>query len=316
MIDRIFGGEAGMSAVKRRNSFERVLVDMNTQCDFLLPTGALPAANRAEVLPNIRRIMNWGRISGVPIISSLEAHRHGESQRGLPLHCVDRSSGQKKLPFTMMPRRMMLFGDNTLDLPIDPFRRFQQVIFTKRDRDFLSNPKADRLIHSIRADHYVVFGVIAEYCIKAAVLGLIARRQFAVVVSDACGYWSANEGELSLRQMEAKGAVLITTEELVTGSADARIKELAAARCMSSYEENEEAPHAETNSNGNGNGNGNGHSKRNGDGHHGKISAQGATPRTSRTIPEPEHDSDHLPIEVIRQRAKPGRTSRSPSELA
>lgn len=213
-----------MSHSTRSGPINRVLVDLNTQCDFLLPKGALPVSNRKEVLPNIRNLMNWARNKRLPVISSLEAHRPGEHVRGLPLHCVDRSSGQKKIPFTLLPKRVLLFGDNTIDVPGDIFRRFQQVIFTKRDRDFLNNPKADRLVNNLDVNHIVVFGVVTEYCIKAAVLGLLIRRHRVVVVSDACGCWSSADSELSLRQMDAKGAIVVTTDELISGRADERIQ--------------------------------------------------------------------------------------------
>ena len=215
-----------MSSSARRSPFSRVLVDMNTQCDFLLPRGALPVVNRLEILPNIRKIMNWGRIERIPVISSLECHRNGESSDGFPAHCIDRSTGQKKLPFTLMSRRIVIHGDNTLDLPLDPFRRFQQVIFTKRSRDFLSNPKADRLLNAIKVKYAIVFGVLAEHCVKIAVLGLLARRRRIIVVKDACGYWCAADGELAFRQMGAKGAILATTEELLSGAAEANLRPL------------------------------------------------------------------------------------------
>lgn len=212
-----------MSSSSRANPFNRILVDMNTQCDFLLPRGALPVCNRKSIVPNIQKLMNWARIQRLPIISSLEAHRPGEPIKGLPLHCVDRTKGQKKLPFTLMPKRVLLFGDNTIDVPLDIFRKFQQVIFTKRDRDFLNNPKADRLVNSIDVNHVVLFGVVTEYCIKSAALGLLTRRHRVVVVTDSCGHWSAADQELSFRQMDAKGALLVTTDELISGAADERI---------------------------------------------------------------------------------------------
>ncbi|HVP13824.1 MAG TPA: isochorismatase family protein [Phycisphaerae bacterium] len=213
-----------MNSPMRRSSFDRILVDMNTQCDFLLPNGAVPVANRSQILPNIRKLMNWGRIGELPVVSSLECHRPGESLNGLPSHCVDRSGGQRKLPFTLMARRIIIHADNTLDLPLDPFRRYQQLIFTKRNVDFLANPKADRLVNSIFVGHVVVFGVLAEQCVKAVVLGLLTRQIKTVVVTDACGYWCAAEADLALRQMEAKGAILVTTEELLSGAADAKVR--------------------------------------------------------------------------------------------
>ena len=51
----------------RQVVFDRVLVDLNTQCDFLLSKGAAPVANRLTVLPNVRRVMNWARLPRRPV---------------------------------------------------------------------------------------------------------------------------------------------------------------------------------------------------------------------------------------------------------
>lgn len=213
-----------MASQARRCTYDRVLLDMNTQCDLLLPRGALPVTNRTEILPNICKLMNWVRRESLPMVSSLESHREGECARGLPSYCIDRSAGQRKIPFTLMPRRIMVMGDNTFDVPFETFRRYQQVIFTKRARDFLNNPKVDRFFQSIQLNHLVAFGVVAEHCVKAAVLGLLARQLRVAVVRDACGFWSADDCELAMRQMDAKGAVIVTTDELISGAVDERIR--------------------------------------------------------------------------------------------
>ncbi len=211
----------GVQSPKRQSSSNRLLVDLSTQCDYLLPNGAAPVTNRVAVLRNIRTIMNWAWISKASMISSLECHRPDEMMNGFPPHCVDRTWGQRKIPFTLMPRRIVLHGDNTLDVPLEPFRRYQQVIVTKRGRDFFSNPKADRLVDVTPAKLFVVFGVLAERCVKTAVLTLLARYLRVAVVADACGHWCASDAELAMRQMKAKGAILLTTAELVSGKADA-----------------------------------------------------------------------------------------------
>lgn len=216
-----------MSQQAQRGSAAHVLVDINTQCDFLLQKGAVPVSNRTAVVESVRKLMNWARLSRMPVISTLDCHRPGESLYGLPPYCMDRSPGQKKLPFTLLPKRVVLYGDNTLDVPNDPFRRFRQVIVTKRNRDFLSNPKADRLINALDCEYFVLFGMIAEHCVKAAALGLMARQRRVAVVTDACGYWSRTEASLALCQIEAKGAVLVTTEEMISGVAEARLKAAA-----------------------------------------------------------------------------------------
>jgi hypothetical protein len=45
------------------------------------------------------------------------------------------------------------------------------------------------------------------------------------VVTDACGAWSAAAAAQSMRQMDAKGAILVTTDELISGGADERIRD-------------------------------------------------------------------------------------------
>ncbi|MCK6483593.1 MAG: cysteine hydrolase [Phycisphaerae bacterium] len=206
-----------MSKGLRRAEPHRIALDLNTQCDFLLPRGAMPVANRSDILPNIRRLMEWIRAEGVPVVSSVDAHRPGEPMNGVPRHCIDDTQGQRKVPFTLLPRRVWLQADNTLDVPGDLFSRYQQAIMAKRSRDFLSNPKADRLMSDLSPKYFIVFGVATEICVKSVVLGLIARRRQVVLVADALGHWNAADADLAVRQMIAKGAVPVATEELVSG---------------------------------------------------------------------------------------------------
>ena len=203
-----------------RSSFNRILLDMNTQCDLLFPQGAMPVINRGEVFPNIGKIMNWARASSLPVVSSMECRRIGDVSRGLPPYCVDRSIGQRKAPITLLPRRIVMRNDNTLSLPPKPFHRFQQIILIKRSRDFLLNPRMDLLLHTVSANHMVVFGAVAERCVKSVVLGLLARQHRVGVVTDACGGWSISDVDMAIRRMAAKGAVLVTTDELISGAAD------------------------------------------------------------------------------------------------
>lgn len=208
-----------MGLVVRRNGFDRVLVDLNTQCDYFLPGGAVPVANRVDIIPNIRRLMEWARLQSIPVISTINAHRPGDASilRGAPPHCIDRTPGQRKLPFTLLPRRILLDGDNTMDLPNDLFSRYRQVIFVKRSKDLVGNPKADRLISELPARHLIVFGAIAEFCVKASVLALVTRLRNVIVVEDACGTWNSADAGISLRQMSAKGAFLMSVDQIING---------------------------------------------------------------------------------------------------
>lgn len=210
-------------------SYASILLDMNTQCDLFLSKGALPVVNRAEALSNIGRIMSWARLRSVPIVSSLESFHVDARAKGLPPYCIDRSLGQRKVPVTLLPRRTVVHDAHAIEVSQDLFNRFQQIILFKRARDFLSNPTVDRLFTSISCHHVFVLGAVAEQCVTVTVIRLLAQGHRVAVVTDACGTWDADAGAQAIRQMDARGAVLVSTDETVCGAADERLRELLPA---------------------------------------------------------------------------------------
>ena len=203
----------------------QVLLDVSTQRDFLDERGSVPVLNRVELLPNLRRVLNWAYEHRIPVISALDAHRQWEPLNGMPRHCVEGSWGQAKMPFTLFPERTMVEVDNSFTVPLDLLSRYRQVVFRKRTQDFLANPKADRLLTEMQVGEFILCGVGTEIGIKMLALGLMARQKRVAVVFDACGYWSRADAELSLRQLDAKGAALISAETLLRSKEDAEGRE-------------------------------------------------------------------------------------------
>jgi nicotinamidase-related amidase len=195
---------------------KRIIIDLNTQRDFLCPDGAVRVLNRRLVLPPLRMLMRWARRQRVPVISTVEAHRPGEPTNSNPRHCIDGTTGQQKLAFTLLPNRVLVEADNTHSLPLDLLDQHGQVIFRKRTRDVMNNPKADRFFSELRAEMMYVFGMTVENTVKPFVLGLLARRQPVTVIRDACGWWDPADADMAFRQMVAKGAQMLPTGELVS----------------------------------------------------------------------------------------------------
>ena len=193
-----------------------VFVDVNTQRDFLSPDGACPVANREAVICALRRAVAWAKRNHAPVVSAVDCHRREEvGARRLPQHCLDGTHGQEKIAFTVFGSFVKVEGDNTLSVPIDLFRRYQQVIFRKRTTDFFLNPKADRFLTQLPAAEYVIAGLGIEGSIKALALGLLARHKPVTVVIEACGFFDRSEAELTARLLEAKGVRLINVDELM-----------------------------------------------------------------------------------------------------
>ncbi len=215
-----------MLARRDGRAFECVVVDLNTQRDFCEPGGACPVTNLPVLVPALRRVIAWAKRNETPIISSVQSHRLWEvpadGQRGLC--CLDGTHGQRKLDFTLFPTRECVDVDNTLAVPPDLFRDCQQVIFRKRTDDLLTNPKADRFLSHLAADEFIVFGNGIECSVKALTLALLTRGKPVTVIVDASGYWDVSTADLALRQIAAKGARLITLDELALRRLDRKIR--------------------------------------------------------------------------------------------
>ena len=204
-----------MGVEENGHSFECVVVDLNTQHDFCDRSGRRRVANFVELIPALRDVIAWTKRYETPVISSVESHRADEMKGPHPdIGCIDGSRGQQKIDFTLFDDHERIEVDNTLVCSADLFSRCQQVIFRKRGEDLLCNPKADRLFNVLRTQEFVLFGVAIERSIKALALGLLAREKPVTIVVDACGFWSEATADLTLRQLTAKGARLITTEQL------------------------------------------------------------------------------------------------------
>lgn len=213
--------------IARRNgrAFECVVVDINTQRDFCDPEGAFPVTHLRELIPQFRHMIAWTRRNYAPIVSSIESHRPFElSDSGYPIHCVDGSSGQHKLNFTILPLHAWVETDNTLSVPLDLFGHYQQIFFRKRTDDLLGNPKAERLFSQLPVREYILFGTGMESSVKALALGLLARGKPVSVVVDACGYWNRATADLALRKIATKGARLLTVCELLSRKLERRYR--------------------------------------------------------------------------------------------
>jgi len=215
-----------MIRAKRR----QVLVDINTQRDFLLADGSACIRNHRRVLAHIRRMMAWARRRDLSIISTCEIYPDEEAHNGDPRYCIDGTPGQRKISYTLMENRIVFPADGNTDLPRDMLRRYRQVVLHKRCLDPFDEPRIDRLLSEICAAEFVLIGACAETAVKAAALGLLQRNKRVAVIVDAVGYHDNREAKMAFRKMEAKGARLIETRRLAGMS---HLRQVGVCNCES-----------------------------------------------------------------------------------
>ena len=200
-----------LQLVKSRR--KQIIIDIDTQKDFLLAGGKACIRNHRRVLEHIRRVMAWARSQHVPIISTAEVYPddNGESTIG---YCIDGTDGQKKICYTLFKDRISFAADGNTDLPRDMLRQHRQIILHKRCVDPFNEPRIDRLLSEVRANEFILVGASLEGAVKMTALGLLQRGKKVTIIVDAVGTHNNKDAKLALRKMETKGAKLVETKKL------------------------------------------------------------------------------------------------------
>jgi len=191
----------------------QVLIDINTQRDFLLADGNACTTNHRRVLANIRRVMAWARNRHTPVISTCEVYSNNNGGSEIN-YCLDGTEGQKKVSYALLANRINFFADGNTDLPRDLLRRYRQVILHKRCLDPFDEPRIDRLLSEMQASEFILIGACAEGAVQAMALGLLQRGKKVSVITDAIGSHDKRKAKLAFSKMKAKGAAFIETKKL------------------------------------------------------------------------------------------------------
>ncbi len=190
----------------------QILIDIDTQRDFVCEGSEVCIINRQRVLANIRRIMAWSRYKSIPIISTAEVfYNHGECTIG---HCLEGTEGQRKIPYTLLKNRVSFPADGWNALPADLLRVHRQVILHKRCTDPFEEPRIERLLSEVEANEFVLIGIDVENAVLHTALGLLQRGRKVRVIIDALGSLDKMQGHLAIRKMAAKGAKMSQTRDL------------------------------------------------------------------------------------------------------
>ena len=85
-------------------TYQRILLDMNTQSDFFDPDGSCFSPAAEGVRLNVYRLFLWAKAHRVPVISTVLRVRRGERSplAGTP-HCIEGSRGETKVRETLLP---------------------------------------------------------------------------------------------------------------------------------------------------------------------------------------------------------------------
>ena len=190
-----------------------VFFDVDTQNDFLYPTGTLYVPGAETIVDRVSRLNRWAAAHGICVISSMDAHAKDDPEfKDWPPHCVAGTQGQRKPESTLLEKRVVV--RNQPGLP--ETAGAQQILIEKQALDCFTAVNLTSLLERLCADRYVVYGVVAEICVKFAALGLLKTGRRVEVVTDAVKELDGGKSREFFSGFTAAGGGLTTTAAVMS----------------------------------------------------------------------------------------------------
>ena len=198
---------------------------MDLQNDFMLPQGKLYVTGAEKIIPNVDRLVDACRKDLVFLVSSADAHSPDAPEFSeWPPHCLKGSPGAELIPEAQAFNQIVIPNQPGFTMPRDP-TVYQQVVLEKNTLDVFDNPNTDVLLWHLSPAglpafdpkvEFIVFGVATEYCVRLTVEGLLRRGRQVALVTDATQGVSPEKSTQVLRDLQSRGARLLSTEQVLT----------------------------------------------------------------------------------------------------
>ena len=172
----------------------RVLWDVDTQRDFMLPDGKLYVPGAEETAPAMARLVAAAREAGIVHVASADDHELTDPEisdepdlhNTFPPHCLRGTPGAQKVPETEqadpLPLSLVPFPPGLVPGLIAGRR---ELILLKKNFDVFTNPNTEAVVEALDPDEIVVFGVATDVCDDAAIRGFLRRGRTVRFVEDA-----------------------------------------------------------------------------------------------------------------------------------
>jgi nicotinamidase/pyrazinamidase len=189
-----------------------VFFDVDTQLDFLYPSGALYVPGAEAIVDRVAALNHWAAGRGIPVISTTDAHTPNDREfRDWPPHCIAGTPGQRKPPSTLLESRVVV--PNTPGLP--EIGGAQQILLEKQALDCFTNVNLNALLDQLGAERCFVYGVVTEICVKFAAFGLLRKGRQVELVTDAIKELDSAASAKMIADFTAAGGALVTSKQVM-----------------------------------------------------------------------------------------------------
>ena len=201
----------------------KILWDVDTQVDFMEPSGKLYVPGAREAAPAMEQLVDAARAARVVHVASADDHELNDPeisstpdlQNTFPLHCLRGTRGAEKILETKqrdpLPLSLAPFPPG-LVAPLIEGRR--EILLLKKSFDVFTNPNTEALLAALAPDEIVVFGVATDVCNNAAILGFLQRGFRVSFVEDASRGLDEARTAACTAAWRDRGVAFTTAEEV------------------------------------------------------------------------------------------------------
>ena len=192
--------------------------DVDTEDDFMNPNGALYVKEAETLVENISYLTKFSTTHKIRIFSSVDAHdkdsKELTSNGGLFLdHCMKKTPGQKKIKESLQDIYTIInqkADTHYINCQV-------QTIFEKDHYDIFDkdsgNQNIEYYLNEFQPDRVIVYGVATDFCVLAAVKGLVKRGYKVYLLTDCIKGAFPESTEAALKEMK-KICTFITLEDI------------------------------------------------------------------------------------------------------
>ena len=190
-----------------------VFWEVDTQKDFMLPGGKLYVPGAEKLLPRIQRLTQAARDGRVFLVSHGCFHVENDPEFAtFPPHCVKGTPGAEFVPEALTDSVVRVPNDPST--PVPQLSQFKQVLLEKQTLDVFQSCHADEVVRQLSPQaHFVIFGVVTEYCVRLAAKGLLDRGKKVSIVEDAIETLAADAAVRTCNELRSLKANFISTDQ-------------------------------------------------------------------------------------------------------
>jgi nicotinamidase/pyrazinamidase len=170
--------------------------NVDTQIDFIEPTGKLYVEGAEQLKPVLQRITEFAASHKIRVINTCDFHLINSQElsanpdfvNSFPEHCMAGTRGAEFIPETRpeLPAIVDWMTHMAILPQLANARQFRNIVIRKDAFDvFEGNPYATKIVNLMNPEKVFVYGVSTNVCVDKAVCGLLELGYKVLVFRDA-----------------------------------------------------------------------------------------------------------------------------------